>query len=100
MNHDYFLYLLRSKGGTALYIGVTNDLERRLWDHRNPEAASFTAKYHCVNLVYYEHFADVNAALAREKQLKGWTRKKKNALVERVNPRWHDLSSELFGGDP
>jgi putative endonuclease len=51
MNHDYFVYFLRSKGGTALYIGVPTDLERRLWEHRNREAASFTAKYHCVNLV-------------------------------------------------
>ena len=93
MNHDYYVYILTDKGRATLYIGVTNDLPRRLWEHRNPERASFAQRYHCIVLVQVEHFPQVEAALAREKQLKGWRRAKKRALIEKENPRWEDLSA-------
>ena len=77
-----------------MYIGVTNDLMRRLYEHRNQLADGFTKKYNVHTLVYYEHTTDIHAALAREKQMKGWRREKKNALVEAANPEWKDLSEE------
>jgi len=96
VNHDYFVYILTSKDHTTLYIGVTNDLCSRLWQHRNPVTASFSQRYHCVVLVYFEHFREVADAIAREKQLKGWRRSKKDALIETANPRWEDISAGLF----
>ena len=94
MDHNYFVYILTDKGHKTLYIGVTNDLETRLWQHRNPETASFSQRYHCILLVYSEHFGNVRDAIAREKQLKGWRRSKKIALIEKENPRWEDLSAD------
>ena len=94
MDPDYFVYILTDKGRATLYIGVTNNLPKRLWEHRNPETASFSQRYHCVVLLYYEHFGDVLDAIAREKQLKGWRRAKKIALIEKLNPRWEDLSAD------
>ncbi len=96
MDHNYFVYMLTNKSRTTLYIGLTNDLAKRLWEHRNPEKESFTQRYHCILLVYYEVFPDILAAIAREKQLKGWRRSKKDALVEAMNPRWEDLGAQLF----
>ena len=93
MSHDYFVYVLTDKGRKTLYIGVTNDLQKRLWEHRNPEKASFSQQYHCILLVYHEHFGEALDAIAREKQLKGWRRAKKIALIETMNPRWEDLSA-------
>jgi putative endonuclease len=95
-NHDYFVYMLTDKSRGTLYIGMTNDLLSRVMQHRNPDHECFTQQYHCVVLVYYEHYPDVHAAIAREKQLKGWTRAKKNALVESMNPKWADLAEDLF----
>jgi len=69
MDHNYFVYLLTDKSRSTLYIGVTNNLESRLWQHRNPERASFTQRYHCIILVHYEHFPEVLDAIAREKEL-------------------------------
>ncbi len=77
-----------------MYIGVTNNLERRLYEHKNHLVDGFTKKYHVDKLVYYEMTGDVRAAIAREKQLKGWTRAKKNALVQTQNPDWLDLSQD------
>ncbi len=94
MDHGYYVYILTDKGHSTLYIGVTNDLGSRLSQHRNPEKASFTQRYHCIHLVYVEHYGDVNAAIAREKQLKGWSRAKKIALIEMENSRWEDLSEQ------
>ena len=94
MDHDYCVYILTDKGRKTLYIGVTNDLQTRLWQHRNPETASFSQQYHCILLMYYEQFNDVRDAIAREKQLKGWRRAKKIALIEKENPRWEDLSAD------
>jgi putative endonuclease len=96
MEHNYLVYILTDKDRSTLYIGVTNDLTSRLWQHRNPEKASFTQRYHCILLVYFEHYPDANAAIAREKQLKGWRRSKKVALIEKGNPRWEDLSAEIL----
>ena len=95
MDHNYYVYILTDKSRSTLYIGVTNDLAKRLWQHRNPEKASFSQQYHCILLMYYENYGDIHAAIAREKQLKGWRREKKVALIERDNPRWEDLSGDL-----
>ena len=79
----------------CLYTGVTSDLARRLYEHRNElSSESFTAKYHIHKLVYFEETPDPYAAISREKQLKSWSRKRKNDLIERVNPQWRDLSED------
>ena len=88
----YYVYLLTNQSDTVMYIGVTNDLKRRLLEHRSGLIEGFTKKYHVHKLVYYETFSDINNAIRREKQLKGWIRAKKNALVETMNPKWLDLS--------
>ena len=90
--NSYFVYILANWNHSVLYIGVTNDLQRRAYEHRQELVEGFTKKYHVHKLVYYEHTGDVKAALAREKQLKGWRREKKEALVETMNPDWNDLS--------
>ena len=89
---QYYVYMITNWNNRVLYIGVTNDLERRLYEHRNHLVDGFTSKYNVYKLVYYETTNDVYAALSREKQLKGWTRAKKNALVAQMNPAWIDLS--------
>ena len=96
MNDEYFVYMMTSNNHHALYIGVTSELERRVWEHRNAEIKGFTCDYHCVHLVFFESYRDVRDALAREKQLKGWRRKKKNRLIAKLNPHWHDLAEEWF----
>ena len=88
----YYVYILSNWNDAVLYIGVTNDLQRRLYEHQNHLADGFTAKYNVHKLVYFEHTDDVRSAIAREKQLKGWRREKKNALISRTNPTWSDLS--------
>ena len=77
-----------------MYVGITNNLERRVIEHKQKLVMGFTKKYHVGKLVYYEETTDVNAAIAREKQLKGWLRAKKNLLVSSMNPDWHDLSED------
>ena len=79
-----------------MYVGVTNDLKRRMLEHRSERVEGFTKRYHVHKLVYYEAFRDVDAAIAREKQLKSWKREKKNHLVETVNESWRDLTEDLF----
>ena len=92
---EYFVYLLTNRTNTVLYTGVTNNLERRLWEHRNhSDPNSFTAQYHTDKLVYYETTPSIEAAIEREKQIKSWTRKKKNKLVGEKNPEWRDLSKD------
>ncbi len=80
----------------VLYVGVTNNLERRIHEHKHKSIEGFTAKYNVHKLVYFEETNDVNAALAREKQIKGWKRDKKNRLIEENNPDWLDLSQEWY----
>lgn len=88
----YYVYILTTKNNKMLYIGVTNDLQRRLYEHKNKMLDGFSKKYNINKLVYYEEFHDINEAIAREKQLKGWKRFKKNVLVETDNPSWAELS--------
>ncbi len=85
-DHQYFAYIVSSRSGT-LYIGMTNSIYRRALQHKHGEIEGFASKYHCNRLVYYESFDDVHKAIGREKQLKGWTRAKKIALIESKNPR-------------
>ena len=91
--HTYYVYILASPSRT-LYIGVTNDLERRVVEHAQELVPGFTAKYHVKRLVYFEEFGDIDLAIAREKQLKGWRRERKIRLIESSNPGWKDLSCE------
>jgi len=93
---DYYVYIMSNRTH-VLYIGVTNDLLRRVEEHREGILGGFTSKYKLRRLVYYEHSNDVVAAIAREKQLKNWRREKRIALIERMNPTWSDLSREMFG---
>jgi putative endonuclease len=96
---EYFVYILSSATRT-LYIGVTNDLARRLYEHKHKLVPGFTSKYGVTRLVYYEATGNVHEALAREKQLKGWLRAKKIALIEAANPGWEDLSRGWYAGAP
>ena len=93
MEHEYWVYIVASRSGT-LYIGMTNNIERRAWEHKSGEFEGFAREYHCNRLVYYEGFDDVHKAIDREKQLKGWRRSKKIALIESSNPRWEDLAEK------
>ena len=95
---SYYVYILASATNYSVYIGVTNDLIRRVYEHRHEaDPNSFTAQYKVHKLVYFEETTDVRAALEREKQLKGWRRSKKNALIETMNPQWKDLYPDLLG---
>ena len=94
---QYYVYILANATGTTIYVGVTNDLARRVYEHKhNVDPGSFTAKYQVHKLVYYESTNDVRAAIEREKQLKGWNRARKNKLVESRNPRWEDLYESIL----
>ena len=86
----YYVYILTNKTDDVMYIGVTNDLSRRLREHKTEVVEGFTKKYHLHKLVYFEEYSDAYAAIAREKQLKRWRRSKKNQLVETKNPSWND----------
>ena len=89
---DYFVYILTNKTNVTLYTGITNNLERRLWEHKtHADPNSFTAKYNVNKLVYFEMTPSAEGAIAREKQIKSWSRKKKNQLIEQKNPNWNDL---------
>jgi putative endonuclease len=90
----YYVYLLTNWSNKVMYVGVTNDLERRTYEHRNKLVKGFTEKYNVNKLVYFEEAQDITAAIAREKEIKKWRREKKNQLVNRMNPTWKDLSSE------
>lgn len=95
--HNYYVYILTNKNKSVLYTGVTNGLKERLYFHQNPEPFSkaFTAKYKCFFLIYYEHFQDVEIAIDREKQIKGWTRDKKEKLIDKFNPNWDFLNNTI-----
>ena len=88
----YYVYMLTNWNNKVLYTGITNNLERRLYEHKNKLVEGFTTKYNVNKLVYYDYTSDVSSAIAREKEIKGWTRQKKNELIESVNPEWEDLS--------
>ena len=91
----YYVYILASRSRN-LYIGVTNDLERRVYEHKKKLVPGFTAKYNIDRLVHFEATDDVNVAISREKQIKGWLRTKKISLIESMNPTWDDLSARWF----
>ena len=95
--HNYYVYILTNKIKTVLYTGVTNNLKQRLYSHKNPEAntTAFTAKYNVFYLIYYEHFKDVEEAIKREKQIKGWRRDKKERLISKFNAQWNFLDNEI-----
>jgi putative endonuclease len=96
----YFVYVMANRGRT-IYVGVTNDLTRRVQEHKTGGVSAFTARYGLTALVYCESVGDVHAAIAREKQIKGWTRAKKVALIEAMNPEWDDLGAAwVSGSDP
>ena len=92
--HQYWVYMVTNAYGNVLYIGVTNNLERRIQEHRSGSIPGFTQTYHCSKLVYYEEYKKIGDAIAREKQLKNWKREWKNALVSQMNPQWKDLAAD------
>ncbi len=96
---SYYVYIMTNQGRTTLYTGVTNSLVRRVTQHRQGETPGFTKRYNINRLMYYESFSDVRAAIAREKQIKGWSRAKKDALIGQANPQWGDLAVTVLGLD-
>ena len=95
--HNYYVYFLTNKTKTVLYVGVTNNLRERLYFHENPEAntKAFTARYKVCFLIYYEQFFDIEDAIKREKQIKGWRREKKETLINTFNKEWEFLNKEI-----
>jgi len=91
-----YVCILANWTNNVIYVGVTNDLERRINEHKSKLAAGFTKKYNVEKLVYFEHFNDIEMAIAREKEIKGWRREKKDALVMGSNPEWRDLSEGWY----
>ncbi|RKY09336.1 MAG: GIY-YIG nuclease family protein [Planctomycetota bacterium] len=91
---QYFVYILASKRNGTLYIGVTNNLNKRVWQHKSGLVDGFTKKYSVGMLVYYERFGNIDSAIVREKRLKKWNRKWKLELIEKFNPEWKDLFEE------
>ena len=95
---EYFVYIMSNVTG-MLYTGVTNNLERRVFEHKTKLVPGFTSKYNLTQLVYYESIDSIDVAISREKQIKGWLRKWKVALIETMNPEWKDLSEEWMPED-
>ena len=93
---NYYVYILTNQYNNVMYVGMTNNLARRLYEHKNDLVPGFTQRYRVHKLVYYEVASTAYAAITREKQLKGWSRAKKDALVIEKNPKWDDLSADLF----
>ena len=95
MNRQYYVYIMTNKRNIVLYTGVTNDLKRRVCEHKEKLAVGFTRKYNVTKLLYYEVFGDIESAILREKQIKGGSRQKKIELINGLNKRWQDLYEEL-----
>ncbi|MBN2132603.1 MAG: GIY-YIG nuclease family protein [Sedimentisphaerales bacterium] len=100
MNHmarakTYCIYIMTNKSGT-LYTGVTGSIKTRVWQHKNGLVEGFTKRYNITRLIYYESFADISSAIAREKEIKGWVRRKKLDLIASANPQWDDLSKGWY----
>ena len=94
---QYYVYILSNSNRNVIYTGVTNDLVRRVYEHKNHlDKGSFTSRYNVENLVFYEVTTDVDSAIAREKQIKGWNRKRKEKLIEAKNPNWNDLYKSVL----
>ena len=96
MSKQYFIYILTNKRNTTIYMGVTNNLIRRVYEHKNKLIEGFTKKYNLAKLVYYEIFDDIKTAIEREKTLKNLVRRKKNQLIEKINPSWKDLYNKIL----
>ncbi len=96
LSKNYYVYILTNKINTALYIGVTDNIKRRVYEHKSKVVPGFTSRYNLTKLVYYEIFEDPLSAITREKQLKGWIRIKKENLIYSFNPEWEDLYEELI----
>lgn len=94
--NKYWVYIVSNKYMSTIYTGVTNDIVRRVWEHRSGNIRGFTSRYKCGWLLYYEEFSDINQAIAREKQIKGWKRDKKIELIISLNPMRKDLANEWF----
>jgi putative endonuclease len=92
----YFVYIIASNKNGTIYIGVTNNLTKRVWEHKNEVADGFTSKYSVKKLVYYEDHSEIESAIRREKRLKKWERKWKLELIEKNNPQWLDLYDKIF----
>ena len=90
----YYVYILTNWANKVLYTGVTNNLERRMYEHKNKLVQGFTEKFNVNKLVYFDSTKDIKAAIAREKQIKGWIRQKKIGLIEEMNPQWKDLAED------
>ena len=95
-NKNYYVYILTNVSNKVLYIGVTNNLIRRIYEHKNKLIDGFTKRYNLNKLVYFEQTSDVESAINREKQLKGWLRKRKEELINSMNPNWVDLYDSLI----
>ena len=91
-SHLYYVYILNNSNHTVLYIGLTNELERRCHEHKEKKIKGFTKKYNVDKLIYFEEFEFIDLAIAREKQMKGYSRVKKIALIDKFNPEWNELS--------
>jgi len=98
LHRQFFVYILTNKLNTTLYIGVTNNLIRRVYEHKNKSVDGFTKKYNLTKLVYFEIFEDPESAIKREKTLKNLLRRKKNKLIASLNPHWKDLYPEILSG--
>jgi putative endonuclease len=95
-DYNFCVYIVTNRNNSVLYIGVTNSLSRRVWRHRESVGANFPARYQCKELIYYEHYRDVRDAIARESQLKKWSRAKKIALINEMDPSWLDLGVDVL----
>ena len=94
--HQYYVYILTNQANTVLYVGITNDLMVRVYEHKQKINVGFTSKYKCNKLLYFEEYPWIDEAIAREKQLKGGSRKKKVDLIVINNPMWNDLSADWY----
>ena len=90
---NYYLYIITNKHNTVLYVGITNDVMRRMYEHKKKLVKGFSSKYNCSKLVYFESSQDVKSIIQREKEIKKWRREKKIILIEKMNPNWIDLSN-------
>jgi len=93
--NQYHVYIMTNKSGT-LYTGITNDIKKRVYEHKNKLIPGFTEKYNISRLIYFETFGDVYSAISREKTIKGWLRKKKIELIQKTNPDWKDLAEDWY----
>ena len=100
MAKDYFIYILTNWNNKVIYTGVTNNIFRRIFEHKNKLLNGFTKRYKLIKLVYYKMTTDINNTIAREKEIKKWRIEKKNRLVESTNPKWNDLTEALIDEDP